>query len=180
MNGIKKQLNEALSENQNILISSTIKTHEDTIKAFHKFISKNFKKICMITINEPVPVLMKKLEKDGTDFSNYYFIDCISQSMNIKITRSEKCLAIASPAALTELSIAIANLTKANKIDIIVLDSVSSLLIYNQDVITLKFMHFLMIKVRSMNIKGAYTIMKDGKEQILSDLALFADKILEF
>ncbi len=164
-----------LKKNQNVVLISSSRDHEKTMSELHKAVSKKFKKICMITINTSFSALIEKFQKHGIYYSNYYFIDCISEK-NIIVKQSKQCLYVSSPTALTELALAIG---KLRQIDLIILDNISSLLLYNKDAEVLKFLHGMMTKIRQTKTKAIYSILRESKKEFLADIELFADAVVE-
>ncbi len=173
--GKKTNILNQLKKDQNIVLISNSKEHEKAMIELHKAVSKKFKKICMITVNKSFSALIEKFQEQGIDYSNYFFIDCISKK-NIIVKQSKQCLYVSSPAALTELSLAIG---KLGQIDLIILDNISSLLLYNKDAEVLKFLHSMMTKIRQTKTKAVYSILKESKKEFLADIELFADAVIE-
>ena len=132
-------------------------------------------KILYVSVNKPCKILIEKLKKDDIDFSNWSFIDCISSSMLIAETPSKQCVHLSSPKAIVDLSLAIDD--RMAKSNLIIFDSVSSLLSYNDYVPVLQFLNTLMANVRKTKTKVAYLLSYDAKKEVMEDLALFADKV---
>ncbi len=173
--GKENNLLSQLKKNQNVVLISSSQDHEKTMSELHKAVSKKFKKICMITVNKSFSALIEKFQKQGIDYSNYYFIDCISKK-NMIVEQSKQCLYVSSPTALTELALAMGKLRQA---DLIILDNISSLLLYNKDAEVLKFLHSMMTKIRQTKTKAVYSILKESKKEFLADIELFADAVIE-
>ncbi len=164
-----------LKKNQNVVLISSSRDHEKTMNGLHKTVSKKFKRICMITVNKSFSALIEKFQEQGIDYSNYYFIDCISEK-NMIVSQSKQCLYVSSPTALTELALA---LGKLRQVDLIILDNISSLLLYNKDAEVLKFLHSMMTKIRQTKTKAVYSILQESKKEFVADLTLFADAVIE-
>ncbi len=173
--GKKTNILNQLKKDQNIVVICNSKKHEKTMIKLHKAVSKKFKKIGMITVNKSFSALIEKFQEQGIDYSNYYFIDCISEK-NMIVSQSKQCLYVSSPTALTELSLSVG---KLRQIDLIILDNISSLLLYNKDAEILKFLHGMMTKIRQIKTKAIYSILKESKKEFLADIELFADAVVE-
>ena len=164
-----------LKENQNIIVVCKGIGHTKAMIDFHKEISKNFKKICMLTINEPSSNLIQKFQKANMDYSNYFFIDCIS-AKETRVEDSKQFLYVSSPSALTELALAMGKIRE--EVDLMILDNISSLLIYNNPVVMQKFLHSIMTKIRQTNTKALYFILEEDKK-LVDVLSLFADAVID-
>jgi len=173
----KNSILDQLNRNQNIVVICNSEYYEKTMIDLHKAVSKKFK-ICMITIHKSFPALIKKFKEQGIDYSNYCFIDCISVE-NSKVKDSEQCIYTPSPVALTELAIAVTKMRQMHKTDLIILDNISSMLIYNKEPTVLRFLNFMMAKVRKAETKAIYLILKESRKEIVADLTLFADAVIE-
>ncbi len=173
--GKENNLLSQLKKNQNVVLISSSRDHEKTMSELHKAVSKKFKKICMITVNKSFSALIEKFQKQGIDYSNYYFIDCISKK-NMIVEQSKQCLYVSSPTALTELALAMG---KLRQVDLIILDNISSLLLYNKAAEVLKFLHSMMTKIRQTKTRAIYSILKESKKEFVADLTMFADAVVE-
>jgi len=166
-----------LENSQNIVLLYNSKDNEKLMYDLHRAVSKKFKKICLVTIHQPFSTIIKKFEKEKIDSSNYCFIDCIS-AKNKKVKDTEQCLYIPSPSALTQLSLAITKVQEHN-VDLIILDNISSLLVYNKEASILKFLHALTTKIRETKTKVIYSILKESRKEFIADLTLFSDAVIE-
>jgi len=62
----------------------------------------------------------------------------------------------------------------------VVLDSISALMVYEQQLPSLKFIHSLVLTLREGKQKALLIILKeDAKDELMKDLTMFVDKILE-
>jgi hypothetical protein len=85
---------------------------------------------------------------------NIKFIDCISRSSGI-LSYEKGCKYIDSPTMLEKIALEIINIFKGIEKDVdkfVVIDSLSSLIIYNDPEIIREFVSLLMNKARSENI----------------------------
>ena len=165
-------------QDQNTVVICNSKNHERIMTELHKTVSKKFKKICMVTIHKPFPTLIKKFQEEKIDYSNYCFIDCISAE-NRMDDAIDQCIYISSPVALTELAVAIEKMIDRFGTDLIILDNISSLLIYNQESAVLRFLHHVMTRVRKTDMKAIYSILQEGRKGFMEEMTLFADTMIE-
>jgi hypothetical protein len=136
-----------------------------------------FKKICIVSANMPYFSLAEKLKGRKIDFSKFHFIDCISAS-SMKQIPAKQCEYISSPRALTELAIALNNLS--SETDLVILDSFSGLVLHNNILLVLRFMNSITSKFRQNSLKSVCLVVGETKKETLADLSLFADRVLSF
>ena len=163
-----------LHNNQNILLVSSSKDHNQAMIGLHKAVSTKFKRILAILTHKSASTLASEFKKYDIDDSRYCFIDFVEGD-----TKPKKCFTISSLSALTELALKIEKIKKAHKIDLIILDNISTMLIYNDKVTILKFLHDMMVKVETKGRKAVYSILKEGNEKLIADISLFADEMVE-
>ena len=140
-----------------------------------KLVSKKPARVLYVSVNKSYPILAEKLKKEKIDFSKWFFIDCLSSSMLIAGAPSPQCLYLSSPKSLVDLAMAIDE--KMASADLIILDSVSGLLSYNDYVPSLQLLNTLMAKVRQTKQRAIYLLSYDAKKEVMEDLSLFADKV---
>ena len=171
---IQKQLN----KNQNIILSCTNRTYAKICKGLHKSLPKKLKKICVVTTNKSSDALIKQFQEWKIDPDKYYFIDCVSAKLQ-HTKELKNCAYIRSPQYLTGLSIAIPQILKNKKIEVMVLDNISTLLLYNNELAVTKFLHHNITQIKSTNVKAIYLIMAEDLQKIVKTVSLFADAIIE-
>lgn len=138
--------------------------------------SKNFKKTCYVTLNDPSDSIISKLGKDS---KRVYFIDCVTSTVKKPADR-EGVIYVSSPRALTEISIALKKAIDGFKMDFVIFDSVSALLVYEKSLSAMKFVHNMVLMLRESNMSVVFVILKeDVSEELMKDLSMFVDKVVE-
>lgn len=137
----------------------------------------------MITTNQPSLILSKMYSRAGINTDRVFFIDAITNyALGKDEEDTENTLFINNPGDLTELGIA---LTKAmekfeNEDVCIVLDSISTMLIYTSSARILKFIHYLTNKIRLFDIHGILFAAKNGLDPgFMIQMTTFVDNIIE-
>ena len=88
---------------------------------------------------------------------------------------------VSSPAALTELSIAISEVMKSGKFDLLVFDSLSTLKIHSTENTAIRFTSNLINKIRSKKDKGIFTCLEgDVKTNLIEQSSIYMDEVLDF
>ncbi|NLO77462.1 MAG: hypothetical protein GX097_03090 [Methanomicrobiales archaeon] len=138
----------------------------------------------IISLSEPQIILKKALEKNSVDTSTLFFIDGVTESAMGKAGTEENCFYVNKSSDLTGIGIAI---TKAmalieNKENmVIILDSVSTLLIYNDPNLIIRFLHMLVNKVRLNDAIGVLFSAKNAIDPIVTaQITAFSDSVMYF
>lgn len=165
-----------------LILTSAEKYLENIINVLKILINKKSRQCIYVTINKPYQVLLNVLKKNDIDTEKIFFIDLISKMTAMDTTGAKNALFITSPDSLTELSIAISesvrNLQSKNKF--IFLDSLSTMLIYNQTGTVAKFAHFLIGKMRTEGVEMIIISLEREMDPILvSQISTFVDKVIK-
>ena len=98
-------------------------------------------------------------KKKGIDVKKLFFIDAISGAIGEKSTAGN-CQIVQNPSALTELSIQITNACVTKKPSFFIMDSLSTMLVYNNENATIRFIHYLTVQLRKSKIAGVIFCLK--------------------
>ena len=136
-----------------------------------------------ISVNKPYQSLVELFKKNKINFDKVFFIDCITKTVGGKPEITKNCLFIASPQNLTELGIALSQAMEAmkeKKNKFLILDSLSTLLVYNSAGTIARFSHFLTTRIRLSKFKGIFIIVeKEMDKKLLSTLKEFCDRAIK-
>ena len=132
-------------------------------------------RLCYVTLNKPYAIMEKEFKEFQIDTKDVEFIDCVSGSAADK---QGKAVFVSSPRALTELSITISGMLAKN-INSMLFDSLSTLLIYHEQGMAIKFVHSMISKVRATEKKCVFLLLEeDAKSEMMKDVTMFADKVV--
>lgn len=127
-----------------------------------------------ISFNQSYPRLVKDFKDDKIDTSKLFFIDCVS-----KKTKQRKSTPnyyyTNGPQSLTELSIMISEKLKDKKIKFIFFDSVLTLLTYNDEKVSARFIQHVTSKLREEGVKGIFISIDEGTKKFHNTIAQFCD-----
>lgn len=135
-----------------------------------------------ITGNVPYRNLKSHFDSHKVNLKDLTFIDMVTQMSGEEAQKEENCVFVDSPDNLTELSVtldrAMDNIKGKEKF--LILDSVSTLLIYNKDKVVEKFTHFLANNLRETpGTKGILlAVQTNENKNALEMLAQFCDKVV--
>lgn len=132
-----------------------------------------------VSLNKPYETILEELKQANLDANKIYFIDGVSKETG-KFSNSDKCFCLEYPSSLTELSLLIKTLCDEGKIKFIVLDSLSTLLLYNGIKTVEKFTHSLITKARKLNASVVIMTPKEkSEEDVLAVITQFCDKQID-
>jgi hypothetical protein len=138
---------------------------------------KNFYGV-YVAVNKPYATLMGNFSKARINTERLFFIDAVTKMVGGAAKPGKNFLAIESPQFLTEMSIAISQamdtLPKGERY--FILDSVSSMLIYNSPGTIARFMHFLSGKLREWGARGVFLAVDKEVDALLPYITQFVDK----
>ncbi len=137
------------------------------------------KKVCYVTLNKGADVLLESFKKNKINPKNFFFIDGVSRTIIIP-KPIQNCQFISSPNALTEMSLAINNCINRG-FNIVLIDSLSTFMIYhNADAIN-QFFHNLSNKIRTEKDKNLILTLsnKDKNSEVFKKIEIIVDKVIE-
>jgi hypothetical protein len=132
-----------------------------------------------VTLNKPFSVLAKSFEKAGIPSGSLFFVDGVTNVPAVEETGDHACLG--SGIDLSNLCIGISRAVGKLKDErFLLLDSLSTLLIYNDSKTVSKFAHLLTEKMRRWNTQGSLlTVEMNTERDVVSQLAPFCDKVVK-
>lgn len=168
-----------------ILALSPSRTYQqNTLQMIQEIQNGSRLHIIVICVNQPAAFLMDFYSHHGIDTSRIFFIDAITRYATGTAPEDlENCMFISKPNDLTSMGIAITTILKKFEEEktLIFLDSVNAMLIHSSSSDLVKFIHFVISKLRIMNIAGILLAVEKGLDPVLlTQLSTFADDLVEF
>jgi archaellum biogenesis ATPase FlaH len=168
-----------IKEKQVLLIILPKEKYSSEVINISNKISNLNNKICYVALNSPYNAIMSNLSNNNIAVDKFFFIDALTSEVQTP-EPVENCIFIAAPNALTELSVAISEALNEQKCDNVIIDSLSTLLIYEEDSTIIKFSHNVITKIRVANSKAVFIVLKeDVSSELIKDLYMFVDKVVE-
>jgi hypothetical protein len=160
-------------ENPVVLLSVNPVVYQEGVMDALKYFSERFGRGLYITLNKPSAVLQGIFEKGGLAPGSLLYLDSIT---NTAEHRTESCQFLGRMRELTDLVIALAKMISEEEVKFVFVDSVSTLLIYNDPKSVARFCHAVTEKLRSLNLPAALVLveMEEGKD-VAAQLAQFCD-----
>lgn len=181
IDSLKERVSKAVAFNQSVGVILPSSNYSDLIQAFFEYIrSRPEDAWVYVTITKPYENIVKQFG-ELAESKNIRFVDCISRAAGISKT-DPNCVYVESPSMLEKLGLEIINIfktvdEKTNKY--LILDSLSTLIIYNDQEIVTEFFYHLANRTRSRNIHTiSLAIEEEGMEKF-NKLLYLNDKILK-
>lgn len=169
-------ISKELKENQTVLAIVSSAKYNDFVIANAKKLSG--KSVCYVTLNKTYESVKELLRKKKVKTDNFVFIDAISKTIK-GVPEADDCYFVASPGALTEISLVISKFLKHN-FDYLVFDSLTNMIIYAKKAPVAKFLSSIVNKIKSTDTKAVFYVLKAGQdESVIKQSGMFVDKILE-
>lgn len=136
--------------------------------------SKRRRKICYVTLNKPYKTMAELFGKQ-IDSGKFVFIDGVTNDISQK---KSGVAFVSSPGEITELEIEITRAMDSGA-DTLIIDSLSTLLIYGNATDVVKFMHHLATNLRMKNKMGIFMVLeKDIDNGAIKDISMFVDNMI--
>lgn len=180
--GLKERITNAALTNQSFGIFLPSNNYYDLTHAVFEYIHETPNNNWIyVTLSKPFNVVKKEM-CNSIDPSSVFFIDCVSRAAGIQ-TKDPQCYFLDSPSQLEQLILEIVNIIKnnpKNNESFVILDAVSSLLLYNDELLVTEFYTHLL---SNLNLYGTHTISlcleEETTDQINKVLYLKNDKIIK-
>lgn len=156
-------------EKNNLIIANLIKA----------FCKKGMPGI-FVTLNKSAEDLAKVAQEQDIPCEALFIVDAVSRKEAKYLENSEAVSYVESPQDLTEIEAEVADfITRMPDGEkFFILDSISTLLIYNSEKSVEKFVHKLGERLRSSNFKSVFVVMEGTNQEILNVLSQFCDHII--
>lgn len=157
------------------LIIPDMEYDEKLIEAVSGMCDGSYNKILYLSVNKPYEKLMNKFNSNHADICRLLVIDCITRTAK-NVCSTENCVYVSSPKALDEIQRTVLDILKDDhKIDLVLIDSPSSLLMYYEAIDVLKFMHLLTTKIMVAGCKGIIPFPKESCGPLRRSIEMFID-----
>lgn len=167
-----------LYSSDSLLIKVPSELYSKSISSVPQFL--NEKNLCYVALNKTYRSLKQRFQQEGFPLDRLVFIDAITRSME-PAENTNDCYFVSSPQALTELSIVISEFLSQN-IDYVILDSLTTLLIYQKKVDpVVKFVTNMVNTAKKHNSHMIFFVMDTTEHQLLiEESAMIMDAVYTF
>ena len=181
----KIKLNEDLAKLNDefiALLNTNSKYYFDSVLESVKFMTDKGMGGVYLTSAHPHDYMMKVFERYNIETKNLFFIDTISCMAGKSPGESGNCVFIENPAALEEVGMWTSMLLErvGSKDKFLIVDSLSTLLIYNTVEMLKKFSQFSITRLRLQGASGLFvSIDMEIDEGFYDTLATLCDNIIK-
>jgi len=182
INGLKERVSNAITVNQSVGILLPGNNYSDLIQALFEYMRGRPEDAWVyLSITRSYDSIIKDF-KDMPEKKNIKFIDCISRAAGIP-PKEPGCIYIESPALLEKIILEITDVFRDLEDDInkyLIIDSLSSLLIYNDTSLVTEFFTHLSNRTRMLGIHTVSLVIEEETDEGLNKtLYLKSDKIIK-
>ncbi len=140
-------------------------------------LSRN-KTVCYVTLNKPYETLSSRLEREGANLENVFFVDTVTLGASGKsAVEPENVVFLSSSSSFTELSVAIREAMESGEFDFLFFDAISTLCIYNDENTISEFVHDVVNRIRKTESGAVLVVIGDENNSgIVDRLGMFVDR----
>ncbi|MFC1455122.1 RAD55 family ATPase [Candidatus Undinarchaeota archaeon] len=150
-----------------------------TIMKLAKALENNSNLSLYISLNKLYETLIANMKDKGIDTKKFCFIDAITKTIK-EPTPAKGCAFVASPNALTEMSLQLAVHIEDHQPTAVLFDSLSTLLVYDTSTTVTRFVHSLIQQIRSAGSSAIFTALEgDTDSALVKQLSLFVDEVIK-
>ena len=165
-----------------LVVAPSDSTQQVTLDILKYFVNTKNNFCVYVTVAKPYNTIMNILNKNGIKTERIFFIDCVtSLSTSSSVMRAGNCV-FCQPQALTNISIALTNAIESLPKDndkLLILDTLSTLMLYNETGTVTRFAHVLTGKLRASGVKSVIlTLEEETDKKIIAQLGQFCDKTI--
>lgn len=143
--------------------------------------AQKFNKICYVTISKPSHTFSTFFKVNKINPDKFFFIDCITKSV-VKGTKKEKnTVFVSGPNDFRGIEKAIRKvlLLQQQQVDLLIFDSLSSLLVYEKEIFITRFLHALTAMIKGFHGKSVFIVLqKDVDMDMARNIGLTMDKTI--
>lgn len=151
-----------------------------------KRVDEDHKKICYVCLSKTVDDVIDEISRINLNVSKFFFIDVLSS--HYKRPKPQKnCMFLDAPSNLTAIKVAVTKAVKKEGCSVVIFDTISALLVYQEVFRIMKMTHDLMtekINEKSNTVfivlKSQEKVLQDMDKGLIGDLSMLADKTVDF
>lgn len=181
----RKDVREMIRQSSFLLLLLGEENYMEPLCEIIKSIKEASDKVCYVCLSRPYDDILADLKNRGFDTKPFVFIDVLSNHYR-KPEPRRNCIFLDPPGDLDALKKAIEGAVEKEKCGILLFDTISALLIYQEEFPILEFTNSLKAGHNIKKAKKVYVVLKDGgfaekeNSELISDLKMFAEKTVDF
>lgn len=143
--GNRMNIIEEITQNKFLLILIGEDNYINKLCDIVKSVEKSKNKICYVCLSKPYKDVLNDLKKNGINTKLFFFIDILSSHYEQPKSRTN-CIFLKSPINLKSIKDAITESIEKENCSVLLLDTISTLLIYQGSFSILRFTHSLIVE----------------------------------
>ncbi|MCL4396763.1 DUF835 domain-containing protein [Candidatus Parvarchaeota archaeon] len=161
-----------------LFVKERYKLDEMAVELLTRIKNKGLRLI-YVTSSLPSQSIQEKL--DLAKVTDYFIIDSVTAPIIQDVVSTNKCIFIKSPGDLTEISINLESMLKKEGETFVIIDSITSFLIYNSESEILRFIHFTSSIARERKTKLVFIVIENNgiSKNFLDKIRSFIDEEAE-
>ncbi len=177
---LKKELSN-LSDGCIVLLETSAEKAQEAGLAVMNILTQADQKAVILSASRPCSNLLNLYQKKGIDVKKVFILCAVCQNQGVKEGGFENVIHLQNATALTNISIALnksIELIKGKKF--IFIDSVTTMLIHNKPDTFVKFIHFILTKMRNNGIGGLLiSLESETNKDVRAEIAQLCDKVVK-
>jgi len=178
---LKERIPKSILMNKIVGITLPDKYYDDIKQVLFEFLNSKPENYCVyVTVTRPYNTLANEFGDLVSNTNNIKFVDCVSRIAGIS-NLDPNCEFIESPTMLEKLGLEIINQFKEadeKSTKFLILDSLSTLMVYNEPEIVTKFFYYLINVTRARDIHSVYLVIEEEEaDKHIKKLINLTDKI---
>lgn len=177
--GKQKEVKEGIEKNSIVVFLIPNKIYQDRLLNIAKSVASRFDKVLYISLNKTAEKIIEILKRDDIDTRKFLFIDGITK--RVKANASDHGIVFISPPAdFEKFSASLNQIIEKEKVDGIIFDSLSAMLVYQDESTITRFMHDFTAKLMVEHEFGGFIcLLEDANSALVKDMSTLADKVID-
>ena len=149
--------------------------YNDLVMDMTEEMSRNHSSVCYITLNKTFRAMLRLLRDRNISVDKFYFMDFITPRV-LQRDPSERCMFLDSFDDLDLFAEKLLTLVRANRIEAVIFDSLSSFLVYKSDAEVIGFFDYTVSFLEEMGVDLALiALSEDAKRPAVKQMKMLVD-----
>jgi KaiC/GvpD/RAD55 family RecA-like ATPase len=173
-----KEIVDDLPESYAIVIILPGEKHElRYLRLLNHFVEQGIGGI-YVTLNNSTHELLEEMRRQKIESKNIVFIDAVTKMIEGQELSGNSYTYLESPSDLVELGVEIEHAMSSLKgKGFVIIDSITTLLMYNKEVSVEKFLHSLSQKIKDLDLQGIFLAAESTNKDAIDTISQFCDDV---
>lgn len=156
------------------------KIYQEKLLEIVKDAIQEFKdRLIYTSLNKPAEKIIETLNKNNIDAERFLFIDAVTKDVQADIS-DHGITYITSPQNFAQFNMELIQILEKEKPQCIIFDSLSTIQLYQPDLVIVKFIHDLIAKLIIAHECGKFTcLLENMNSTLIKEVFMFADEVVE-